>query len=459
MKKYLALLMTLVLLIAVCPAACAENQAGEAHVSVVLGEPLMALIRGEMEQDAAADALQRVLENVRICVRGDEKDAYVRLLLGSRELCDARIAVQEDGSVLLLTSLLPGTALKLPGQDAQKTDHGAFADKVKEDIKNYLGNGETGEFMLEGLSTQPYTVHYAIDLKDDALKQMVHGWVMEAYPGSWSDVFTVTSAYNQTEKPQDCHLYTRENGDAAFLLRETENDVCTDVLFALEDGEFVFALLPAQQANGVSVIENTAACLENGCEEGLLAMGEKQEDSVQLHVALYAGLTEMDLQYSHEKLDGAWYASLVTELLTDSVYVGAAGECTWDEKQLTGTFFVRYPENETFITLNLSGDAAPAPLPEISYDTVIDVENMADGQEEALEAQLTASAIKMFIYAASVMPDDMALLTNYYVMLENDALGIIGGADGPTTIVVADKTETPSAEPTERPTARPLFGQ
>ena len=324
MKKYLALLMTLVLLITVCPAACAENQAGEANVSVVLGEPLMELIRGEMEQTAAADALQRVLENVRICVRGDEKDAYVRLLLGSRELCDVRIAAQEDGSVLLLTSLLPGTALKMPVQDMQEANHEAFAQKVREDVKNYLGDGEKGEFMLEGLSTQPYTVHYAIDLKDDALKQMVHTWVMEANPGSWSDVFTVT-AYNQTEKTQDCHLYTRENGDAAFLLRETENDVCTDVLFALEDGEFVFALLPAQQANGVSVIENTAACLENGCEEGLLAMGEKKEDSVQLHAALYAGLTEMDVQYSHEKLDDTWYASLVTEFLNDDVYMGAAG--------------------------------------------------------------------------------------------------------------------------------------
>ena len=466
MKKICALLLALLLLAGLCPAAHMEAHSGEMTFSVELGSWLVTLLEGEMMDADAARALEKVLENAHLNVQTDENKVYMRLLLKDTRLVDALLHVQDE-SVLLTTSLLPGVALRLPVEE-QRADHGKIKDMIVSDVKEYLGAGEQGTFVLEGLSDEAFSTHHVIDFSDDALKEMVSKWVLEVSPESWTDVFTISAGFEtDEEKPIiHCDVYTRADGDFALLLRSTEGASCTDVLLAGEDGEYVFALLPEQSADS-GIVTNTANVLENGCDEGILAMAEKLGDSLHILTGFYTEDMQWDMQYSHEKLDGTWYMTFATEMAGDGEYVGAAGDGTFDGENMKGTFFVRYPENENLITFLTEGRKADMALPAMTYEKEWDALNLTGAQEEELNALLTGSAIKAFIYAASVMPDEIALLTNYAVMMENDMLGIIGGADGPTTIVMADKTETPTekpteepaAEPTAKPTARPLFGK
>jgi hypothetical protein len=165
------------------------------------------------------------------------------------------------------------------------------------------------------------------------------------------------------------------------------------------------------------VADNVAAATEQGMKEGIFLTASGGEESFHLAGVMVFEDGEVDVQYSQEKLLDDLYGTLAAEVYAGDVYVGLAGEFRAGDTA-DGTFSVRFPENQTLLTVKLQGKAPVKPVPAMTYDQVVDVENITAEQEEMLTAQLGMNAVSVFIQASAAMPDEMAEILRFFMALQ-----------------------------------------
>ena len=468
-----------------------ENQESmQLDTQLLLGDSLVEMLQVVIPDQDVMDALQAVIENLRVSVQADENQAYTQVFLKDRLLLDGHVK-QADGEAYITTSLLPGMALRVPSLEKEQADVQQLAEKLKQDLTAWLGEGEMGEYLMESVTDVPYDTHYALNLEDEELVRILEEFVQGLIPEDEVGFATVSADVFVTDTQEQCDLYTRKDG--AFLLTafSAESDVRDEIVFAGENGEYVFSWLAGQSAQN-TLMENLDAAMENGFEEGVFLSAGEEGDNFHLAGVMYADGGEVSLQYSQEKLLEELYGSLTAEVYVEDVYVGFAGEFRAGDTT-DAAFTVRFPENETLFTWKMTGGEAKAAIPEMVYDELVDVETMTAQQEEALTTHLGMSAVTLLIQASAAMPDEMAKLASYLILMQQEpsSLGVIGGADGPTAVWITDEVNlgegeasedsmqvtvsqklsingdapaapaesTEEAAPEATPTPRPLFGQ
>ena len=453
MKKICALLLVMCMVLSQCPLALMESTAEkktdhlQMDVQLLLGESLVDTLSTFVSDKAALNAMQSVIENLHVSTQTEEDLVYTKVLLKDRTLLDV-LMQQTDEAAYMTTSLLPGTAFKVPSPKGKDADVQKLTEELKQDLIHWAGEGEKGVYPMEAITETPYDTHYVLDLQDEELAGILEKYLQDLISGQETAFTAVSTSVTAAEDEVDCHLYTREDGAFLLTARQVLDETATDVLLAGEEQEYVLAMVP-EQSPLTSVADNVAAATEQGMKEGIFLTASGGEESFHLAGVMVFEDGEVDVQYSQEKLLDDLYGTLAAEVYAGDVYVGLAGEFRAGDTA-DGTFSVRFPENQTLLTVKLQGKAPVKPVPAMTYDQVVDVENITAEQEEMLTAQLGMNAVSVFIQASAAMPDEMAEILRFFMALqmEDSSVGVIGGADGPTALFVA--TEEVNLEEAEQ---------
>lgn len=426
MKRLLAILAALVLLLTATALGEGTNQV---TLTIQVEDYLEDVIGKVMADEKAIDALVRMVENASLRLHTGDDYLLTEVLLGDKSIAD--IALYQKGNRLLLgSSLVPNVAICLPYEAVQTV----VGPDGAPDLDALPVEGMRGEFHLAELSERPYDTCYRMDFQDPAVEAMVNEWLkaldMDAEPVDLPD-----------EGESACVIYTRETGEFALLMRVETGETCTDVLCLNEEGQYALCVLPDQdQANTVAA--NAVKAMSEGCENGIVCAGSGDDAGMGLRGFVYADGAEADVYYSHQTISDVLYGSLEAEVTAADVYVGAALSFTRQDETVQGDLLIRLYEGTD--TLRMHVESAPGgKTPDMNPAIIYDMTQLDEAGAMALEEEVGMWASQVVVNLTEAAQEDMMTLLMYFLTLQTESasVGIIGGADGPTSIFVGTPSQ------------------
>lgn len=460
MKKTLCLL--LVLLLCAGTAWAEEGKNEKIDLTLRVGEQFIAGMMSNEASQELVSAVQSLLDNLTLRILNNDRTTRMEVYLKDRLLLDMTYEETAEYSYMT-TSLLPGYVMA--ERMVSLEDEGELEAQLSAVLKKYVGEPKTSVFFVKEVSSVAFNTRLKVELDGKQLSDMLEEMIdilndqmpveeMEALSSQMLAGIEAESLYALAESDflLKGDYYTRMNGDYLYLFRLFMGDTALDILWSKEDGYTTIVLVPCFAPHASRIPLNIEKALEADELEGVLISMYEYEQGVEgMLVSPFAMA-----QFSHETIQEKEYGTLSLEMGEGMGPLGMGmsyeiGEdaVVVDVKVLTGDY------QEPALTMHMEGslvEEGPAPI-DMAGNTLVYIEQLDEDVLLEMEQDIAMSMMQLLIDACAAMPDEMAAITTACMGRMNDmgsAYGIIGGADGPTSIYLGEEYDLYSLEEYQR---------